>query len=188
MAELLTLADIVGAHGVRGWIKIRPYLEDPKILTSLGPLQLGLGERARTKPGTGSTKAVEIDSVRRQGKGIIAHIVGVDDRSEAEALRGLSIKAAVESLPEARIDEIYWRDLVGMFVLCRDPDAGSEDPVLLGTIDYLLDTGANDVMVIKATEASIDDRERLIPWVIDSVVTRVDTEAGEVWVTWYVDD
>jgi 16S rRNA processing protein RimM len=43
-------------------------------------------------------------------------------------------------------------------------------------------------MVIKATEASIDDRERLIPWLVDSVVTRVDTEAGEVWVTWYVDD
>ena len=60
--------------------------------------------------------------------------------------------------------------------------------MLLGTIDYLLDTGANDVMVIKATEASIDDRERLIPWLVDSVVTRVDTEAGEVWVTWYVDD
>ena len=59
---------------------------------------------------------------------------------------------------------------------------------MLGTIDYLLDTGANDVMVIKATEPSIDDRERLIPWVVDSVVTRVDTVAGEVWVTWYVDD
>ena len=63
----------------------------------------------------------------------------------------------------------------------------TEDPVLLGKIDYLLDTGANDVMVIKATEASIDDRERLIPWVVDSVVSRIDTETGEVWVTWYVD-
>ena len=187
MAELLTLAEVVGAHGVRGWIKIRSYLEDPKILTSLGPLQLGPGERKRTKPSAGGTKAVEIDAVRRQGKGIIAHIVGVDDRSEAEALRGLSLKAAAESLPEARTDEIYWRDLVGMDVLCRDPKAGSEDPVLLGKIDYLLDTGANDVMVIKATDASIDDRERLIPWVVDSVVSRIDTETGEVWVTWYVD-
>ena len=102
-------------------------------------------------------------------------------------MRGLSLKAAAESLPEARTDEIYWRDLVGMDVLCRDPEAGSEDPVLLGKIEYLLDTGANDVMVIKATEASIDDRERLIPWVVDSVVSRIDTETGEVWVTWYVD-
>ena len=187
MAELLTLADVVGAHGVRGWIKIRPYLEDPQILTSLGPLQLGPGERKRTKPSTVSTKAVEIDAVRRQGKGIIAHIVGVDDRTEAEALRGLSLKAAADTLPEARTDEIYWRDLVGMDVLCRDPEAGSEDPVLLGKIDYLLDTGANDVMVIKATESSIDDRERLIPWVVESVVSRIDTDTGEVWVTWYVD-
>jgi 16S rRNA processing protein RimM len=58
---------------------------------------------------------------------------------------------------------------------------------VLGQVDYLLDTGANDVLVVKATDDSVDDRERLIPWLVDSVVTKIDTESRSVWVSWYVD-
>ena len=48
----------------------------------------------------------------------------------------------------------------------------------LGTVDHLIETGANDVLVVKG------DRERLIPFVLQQVVTRVDLDAGTIQVDW----
>ena len=67
---------------------------------------------------------------------------------------------------------------------CRDGD----DRVLLGVVDHLLDTGANDVLVLEPCEGSIDDRQRLIPYLVDDVVIRVDTEAGVIEVDWFPDE
>jgi 16S rRNA processing protein RimM len=60
--------------------------------------------------------------------------------------------------------------------------------VLLGTVDHLIETGANDVLVVKATPDSVDDQERLIPYLVDDVVTRVDLEAGVIEVDWFLDE
>ncbi|MBL6696313.1 MAG: 16S rRNA processing protein RimM [Luminiphilus sp.] len=183
MAELITLAQVVGVHGIKGWVKIRPFLEDLDILTSLARIQLVPGEKVRI----GSTKTVKIDAVKQQGKGVIAHVEGIDDRSAAEEVRGFLFQTEQDNLPPAELDEIYWRDLVGMQVFCCEPDSDDKGVVVLGQVDYLLDTGANDVLVVKATDDSVDDRERLIPWLVDSVVTKIDTESRSVWVSWYVD-
>jgi 16S rRNA processing protein RimM len=130
---------------------------------------------------------VKIDAVKQQGKGVIAHVEGIDDRSAAEEVRGFLLQTEQHNLPPAEVDEIYWRDLVGMRVFCCEPDSDDKGVVVLGQVDYLLDTGANDVLVVKATDDSVDDRERLIPWLIGSVVTKIDTESRSVWVSWYVD-
>jgi len=58
----------------------------------------------------------------------------------------------------------------------------------LGTVDYLIETGANDVLVIKACRDSIDDRERLIPYLLGDVVTRVSLEEGIVEVDWFLQE
>jgi len=54
-------------------------------------------------------------------------------------------------------------------------------------IDHLLETGANDVLVVRPCEGSMDDKERLIPWLVGDVVRTVDLEAGTVHVKWYTD-
>ena len=59
---------------------------------------------------------------------------------------------------------------------------------MLGTVDYLIDTGANDVLVVKACEGSIDKRERLIPYVPDSTVIQVDLDEGLIVVDWFIDE
>ena len=51
----------------------------------------------------------------------------------------------------------------------------------------MLETGANDVMVVKATQESIDDRERLIPYLSDSVVLKVDIGKRVIRVDWDAD-
>ena len=59
---------------------------------------------------------------------------------------------------------------------------------MLGSVDYLIETGANDVLVVKPSAGSIDDRERLIPYLPGDVVTAVDLGRGVIEVEWFLED
>lgn len=188
MADVLTVADIVGVYGIKGWVKIRPHVEDPEMLVALAPLKVApqkLATNARTQKEP-PLLHVTLRTVRPQGKGYVASVEGVEDRTQAEALVGLSLQVAMEQLPEAGEGEYYWRDLIGLAVWLQE--VGSSEPaILVGCVDHLLETGANDVLVVKATTNSIDDRERLIPFILGDVVTGVDLHEQRLTVTWYVD-
>ena len=156
---MLVVGKITGCYGLKGWVKIQSYTETPENFLGFGVWQL---QRR------GVFEPVEFDAVKRQGRGLVAHIAGVDDR-------------ALPPLPEG---DYYWRDLQGLQVWCRV----GNDRVLLGTVDYLIETGANDVLVVKACEGSIDTRERLIPYLPGVSVIRVDLEQALIEVDWFVDD
>lgn len=178
--ERLAVADIVGVYGIKGWVRIRPLLEDPTDLLQLQDLQLQLpGPAGKRLP----PRAVTLSQLQRQGKGWVVSLDVVDDRTGAEALKGGQLTAIAGQLPPAAEGEYFWRDLVGLLVWCDE--AGERHCV--GRVDHLLETGANDVLVVRPTPESIDDRERLIPWLPERVVTRVDLDAGELWVDWFVD-
>ena len=176
-SHLISIATIVGVYGIKGWVKVRINLEDPASLTSLSPKQLtdSCGKRIRL---------VDVTAVRSQGKGFIAKFAGVDDRNAAESLRGYSIEMPESSLPGLSDGEFYWRDLIG----CRVELSVDDESLSLGCVDHLIETGANDVLVVRPTEESIDDRERLIPWLEDDVIMEVDIEAQRISVRWYPDD
>ena len=108
---------------------------------------------------------------QRHGKTVIVRIEGYDDRDQAAGLVGTEIGVPRDALPETGSDQYYWSDLEGLRVIHRD---GSE----LGRVDYLLETGANDVMVVKG------ETEHLIPFVMDKVVLGVDLANGEIRVDW----
>ena len=55
-------------------------------------------------------------------------------------------------------------------------------------MDYLIETGANDVLVVKPSAGSIDDRERLIPYLPGDVVTAVDLDRAVIEVDWFLED
>jgi 16S rRNA processing protein RimM len=76
-----------------------------------------------------------------------------------------------DQLPETVPGEYYWSDLQGLEVVTLEGES-------LGRVDHLIETGANDVLVVQG------DRERLIPFVPEQVVTRVDLEAGIIQVDW----
>jgi len=115
---------------------------------------------------------------RRSGKNLVASLVGIETREQAEALAGLTICINREQLPEAVQGEYYWDDLVGLMV-------NNLEGVTLGKVDHLLETGANDVLVlVPAGEAGDEsERERLVPW-IDDVIVSVDLENGSLTVNW----
>lgn len=107
---------------------------------------------------------------------MIAHIKGVDDRDSAELLRGCDIAVPLSELPALDEGEYYWHQLEGLTVVSR----GS----VLGRVDHLMETGSNDVLVVKPCEGSVDRRERLIPWVRGQYVISVDLERAVIEVDW----
>jgi len=177
--EMLVIGKITGCYGIKGWVKIRPYTETPDNFVGFGAWFLV--RRGEYHP-------VELGEVKLQGRGLVAHINGVDDRTTAESYSGLDIAVPASALPRLPEGDFYWRELQGLQVWCRQRNAQEQENVLLGVVDYLIETGANDVLVVKACEGSIDTRERLIPYLPGDSVTRVDLEAARIEVDWFVDD
>ena len=84
---------------------------------------------------------------------------------------GCEIGIRRDQLPAAAPGEYYWSDLQGLKVVTIEGE-------LLGTVDHLIETGANDVLVVKG------ERERLIPFVLDQVIVNVDLDKREMQVDW----
>ena len=163
----LVIGRIVGVYGVRGWVRIQSFTEPEENLLDYGNCIIGRD---------GGLTPLRIDAGHRHGRGLVAHIEGVDDRDRAAALKGSDISIPATNLPELQQSEYYWHQLEGLAVY----NAGA----LLGRVDHLMATGANDVLVVRACEGSIDRRERLIPWLQGDVVRSVDLAAGRVEVAW----
>jgi len=177
--DFLTLADIVGVYGIKGWVRLRVRLADPDLLLSLSDLTLIAAPEAPRS----ARQSVVIEALQVHGKGHIARLSGVADHTQAEAVRGHEIQVTAAHFPAAGDGEVYWRDLEGLEVWCTEDGLRS----LLGRVKTLLETGANDVLVVAPCEGSIDDREHLVPWIPDEVVTDINLPDGRIEVVWYVD-
>ena len=119
----------------------------------------------------GEWQAATVAEGQRHGKSVIARLEGVDDRDQASAWMGCDIAIPHSDLPEAEDGSYYWADLEGMRVVHRD---GTE----LGRVAYLMETGANDVLVTEG------ERERLVPFVANKVILDVDFATGVISVDW----
>lgn len=157
----LVVGRITGTHGVRGWVKVYSHT-DPR--DNIIRYRDWLVRRP-----TG-WEPLAVEDGRAQGKGVVVALFGVDSREEAALLLGSDIAIRRDLLPPAGDGEFYWADLEGL-----DVYAGAR---YLGTVSHLMETGANDVLVVKG------DRERLIPFVLERYVTRVDLAAGRIDVDW----
>ncbi len=153
---------VTGLYGVKGWIKVHSYTEPRANIVTFGRWTLCRGD---------GRLAVTVENGRPQGRTIVAKIKGIDDRDQARALIGSEIAVEREDLPPCEPGEYYWADLEGLDVLT---EAGDE----LGKIDYLFSTGAHDVLVVEGA------RQRLIPFVKQTIVRKVDLDRGLVMVDW----
>ncbi|HEY8521655.1 MAG TPA: ribosome maturation factor RimM [Gammaproteobacteria bacterium] len=165
--KLVTLGRIAGVYGVKGWVKVHSYTEPRDNILHFDRWIVRLGARR---------DALEVESGRTHGNGIIAKLRGVDDRDAARGLMGGEIAVERAALPEVEPGEYYWADLEGLEV--RTP-AGEP----LGTVDHLIATGAHDVLVLRAERG-----ERLVPFVEGRVIRDVDLEAGLIVADWPTDD
>jgi 16S rRNA processing protein RimM len=174
--EVMTVGKITGCYGIKGWVKIHSYTEPQENFLEFK--QWHVQRRGELEP-------LVFDQGKCHGKGLVAHIKGVDDRTLAESYKGLSVVVPEAQLPGLEDGDYYWRQLQGLAVWCRE---NGEERVLLGEVDYLIETGANDVLVVKANQESVDDRERLIPYLQGDTILRVDLQEGLIEVDWFLDE
>jgi 16S rRNA processing protein RimM len=168
--DLIVLGKITSVHGVRGEVKIYSFTD---------PIDNLLGYPAWTLKRDGEVRQVELVSGRLQGKILVAKLKGLDDREVARTFAGFDICVPRALLPDLDEGEYYWHQLEGLKVI----DLQGQ---LLGRLDHLLETGSNDVMVVKPCPGSLDDRERLLPYT-EQCVQKVDLAAGEMRVDWDAD-
>lgn len=172
--DLIEVGQLRAAYGIQGWLWVYSHTDPMQNLFNYLPWWVHTAAGWQT---------IDVKRWRTQGKGLVVLLKDIADRNDAEKLTGMKIWMSKAQLPKAGLDEFYWADLVGLTVLGTD-DTGQQ--VNLGKISELFETGANDVMVVRATAESIDGEERMIPWHND-VVIHIDLEQKTIQVNWGAD-
>ena len=152
---------IAAPFGIKGWIKVQQYSEDPGTLMDFASWRVGRGDRQRD---------YGVEEIQDHSNALIAKLQGINDRDQAFALRGLEVSVPRSALPPPEENEFYWADLIGLLVI-------NHQGLELGRVESLMETGAHDVLVVKGK------REHLIPF-IAAFVGKVDIAAGRIEVDW----
>lgn len=160
--DLLIVGRTCGLYGVRGWLRVSSETQPMESILRYRPWLLKVGER---------WTEVELEQGRPHGKGLIVKLQDVAQREAAEPYQRATIAIRREQLIPCEEGEYYWADLIGLEVL-------DTHGVLLGKVDYLLETGANDVLVVKG------ETEVLIPFIQPDVIVEVNLQAGKLIADW----
>ena len=155
---------ISAPFGVKGWVKVQPNTAATHNLLAYNTWWVGR---------EGDWREIAVAEARVHGRTVVARLEGCDDRDAATALRGQSVAVPRAALPGTKSGEYYWADLIGLAVVNASAQA-------LGRITGVLQTGANDVLVVAG------QRERLIPFIAE-VIREVDLAAGVMRVEWDAD-
>jgi 16S rRNA processing protein RimM len=162
--KLVKMGRIAAPFGVKGWARIQPDTAQAQSL---------LAYKTWWVESASGWREVAVAEARVQGRDLVARLGGCDDRDAAAALRGMAVAVPREALPRAGDGEYYWVDMIGLAVVNGDARE-------FGRISGILQTGANDVLVVAG------ERERLIPFITE-VVREVDLASGVVRVEWDAD-
>jgi len=165
-ASLIVIGKIVGVYGIKGWFKILSFTRPGENIFKYGPWLVKQDNE---------WLEMQLLEGKPQGKGLIASLEGITDRDKAKALVGSALAIDRDQLPAAREGEFYWHDLINMQVINQQNE-------VLGVVKELLETGANDVLVVEA-----DEQRYLIPYVQDVYIKDVNIEQGVIQVDWQTD-
>ena len=169
---MVVLGRLSAPFGVQGWLRLHPFGDDPQ---SWRVIERWLVCSDAEAPAA-QWNTLKLAALKVQNTGPVVKFEGCDDRNAADRLVGLYVAVPRHELPDTSEDEYYWGDLIGLAVVNT---AG----VVLGRVDRLLETGADDVLVVVDDSTGDKPVERLIPFV-SAVVTDVEREAGVVRVEW----
>ncbi len=162
-SDFLDAGEISGVFGIKGLVKVFSFTDPRENILAYSPWILQKNNQ---------TREVKIVGGQRHGNNVVAELDGISDRDAALALIGWKILIRKQQLPETKPGEYYWADLVGLNVKTKKG-------VSLGKVDNLLETGANDVLVVLDGEI-----ERLIPFLQQQTIMHIDLDAGLMIVDW----
>lgn len=144
--SLIHIGTVVSAHGIKGEVKIRSFVEDLSLFEA-GDLLDAAGKKLFSLKITGKAKDA-----------IIAKVSGVIDRNSSELLKGIELFTTATALPPAEDDEFYYSQLVGL-------EVRSEDGKVIGKITDIANYGAGDVIEITRISGETEMLPFCEPWV-----------------------
>jgi 16S rRNA processing protein RimM len=160
-SALIELGVVGAPFGVRGWVKLRSHTDPPERILDHRDLQLGLG---------GAWRTFRIESSGRSAGQLTVKLNGIDDRDQAQALRGAPVCVPRSELPQREDRDFYRADLIGCEVVNL---AG----VRLGVVQHFVETPAHALMVVRGAQ------EYWVP-AVPQHLRRVDLQARQVVVDW----
>lgn len=163
--KYVILATVGKTHGVNGWQRVYSYTENDETLFSFSTwlLQKNSAWEEISRP---ETKVL--------GAHLLVRFAGCESPESAQAYVNAKIAVRREQLPPLPEGEYYWTDLEGLTVI----DANGNT---LGIVDYLQETGSNDIMIVKGETTLV------IPYLLDEVITQIDLQRGIIQVNWSTD-
>lgn len=177
--DAVEVGRVLGAWGVKGGIKVKPFAADPQALFSTKRWYLQPPDPPRPLSGAASWPGLlRVVHAREQGDTVVATVQELADRDAAEALKGCRIYVPRTSFPTPDDGEYYWVDLIGLSVRNRE----QQD---LGVVVGLIETGPHCVLRIQDTHGV--GAERLIPFV-GAYIDEVDLAGRRIDVDWALDD
>lgn len=160
-SQKVIIGRLGAAYGIKGWLHLISFTDPISNIFSYKNWQLKKN---------GQTLPIRLEAHKAHGKGYVIKIRDINDRELAAQHKGLEITIDRSELPQPKNEEYYWSDLVGLSVSTTTGES-------LGVIDYLFETGANDVIVTKG------DKQHFIPY-IDGVIISVDLSTNNMTVEW----
>lgn len=159
MPAYLVIGRIVRPHGIRGQVLVALETDDAERFARVERVFLG-----------DTALPVGVQAVRPHKGGVILTLRGITTRNQAEQLRGQWVKIPASEAITLDEDEYFVFQIVGL-------TAVTPDGTVIGQVDDVLFTGANDVYVVRTPQG-----ELLLPAIAD-VVHHVDLAAGQMVVT-----
>jgi len=161
------MGKVTSVYGVKGWVKVFSYSQPKENICQHKVWRLDQ---------SGEQREVNVKTCKVHGNGFVAKFDGCNDRESAKRFCGSLVTISRDKLPLLEEGEFYWYQLQELYVYAGDD--------LLGKVSHLMETGSNDVLVVKKCKGSIDGKERLIPYLPGQVVKSVDLEDAKIIVDW----
>jgi 16S rRNA processing protein RimM len=159
--EYVIVGKIGSPYGVKGWLKVTSFTESVPDILKFAPWYL------KEKQGW---QRIESEDGRQHGKGVVVKLTGIDTPEQARLYTGKSIGIERSQLPVLKKQEFYWSDLEGLTVINQHNE-------VLGKVIYIMETGSNDVLVVKG------EKELAIPY-LAGVITNIDIAEKVIHVNW----
>jgi 16S rRNA processing protein RimM len=157
----LLVGKINGFFGLQGWVKVFSYTSPRSNILNYSPWSIKSED---------IFQEIDVIKGREQSKTIVAHIKGIDNREDSQKFIGKDVYIDKDQLPELKEGKYYWHELIGFKVINKNQEN-------LGVVDYFVETGANDVLVVRGK------KEHWIPY-IEPFLISIDSQNKEILVEW----
>ena len=162
LEDIVVMGKVIGSFGIKGWLNVYSFTEKIETLEKYNYWYISNDEKNWEK--------IKIDHCKISDNKIKVKFFGFNNRTKADNYKSYLIGIPKNLLPKLGPDEFYWNDLLGFEVINLKKNK-------LGKVDYFIETGANDVLVVKG------NRERLIPYTVNTI-QKIDVKQQKIIVDW----